>query len=131
MKAKRIYSLVILSLVLLFNPSINILDLLPDFIAYALLVFIIGDLAESIPYLAECKDALTKLAIITLIRIPAFLIMYSNMRYGSDIVPLFTLSFNVLEYVFIYGAVKNLFRAFSYLGERTDCVQKMRKLQTK
>ena len=121
MKIKNAYPLIILSLVFLFNPNINIIDLLPDFVAYALLVLVIGSFSATVPYLAECKEALIKLTLVTLIKVPAFVIMYSNMRVGSDIVPLFTLSFAVIECIFIYGAVRNLFLAISYLGERTDC----------
>ena len=121
MKSKRAYSLIILSLVFLCNPNINLLDILPDCIAYILLALVIGNSAQTIPYLAECKSAVLKLALLTLIKIPAFSVMYSNMKYGSDIVPLFTFSFAVLEFILLYGAVKNLFLAMSYIGERTDC----------
>ena len=121
MKSKRAYPLIILSLVFLFNPNINLIDILPDCIAYILLALVIGDLAQSIPYLAECKSAVLKLALVTLVKIPAFSVMYSNMKYGSDIVTLFTFSFAVLEFILIYTAVKNLFLALSYIGERTDC----------
>lgn len=121
MKIKRTYPLIILSLVFLFNPNMNLIDVLPDCIAYILFAIIIGDLAQTIPYLAECKGAVIKLALVTLIKIPAFSVMYSNMKYGSDIVPLFTFSFTVLEFILIYSAVKNLFLATSYIGERTDC----------
>ena len=121
MKSKRAYPLIILSLVFLFNPNINLIDILPDCIAYILLALAIGDLAQTIPYLAECKSAVLKLALVTLIKIPAFSVMYSNMKYGSDIITLFTFSFTVLEFILIYTAVKNLFLALSYIGERTDC----------
>jgi len=121
MKTKRPYPLIILSLVFLFNPNINLIDVMPDFIAYALLVLVIGKLSETVPYISECKDSLVKLTLVTLIKIPAFMVMYANMKYGSDIVSLFTLSFAVLELIFIYSAVKNLFLALSYIGERTDC----------
>ena len=120
-KIKQRYPLIILSLVLLFNPNINIIDVMPDFVAYMILALMIGGLASGVPYLAECKEALVKLTLITLIKIPAFVIMYSNMGSGSDIIPLFTLSFAVLECIFIYGALRNFFLAVSYLGERTDC----------
>ena len=121
MKINKRYPLVILSLVLLFNPSVNIIDVLPDCVAYVMLALLIGRFASGVPYLAECKEALVKLALITLIKIPAFVIMYSNMRFGSDIIPLFTLSFAVLECIFIYGALRSFFLAVAYLGERTDC----------
>ena len=121
MKIKQRYPLVILSLVLLFNPNVNIIDVMPDCAAYIILALLIGRFAAGVPYLAECKEALLRLALITLIKIPAFVIMYSNMKFGSDIIPLFTLSFAVLECIFIYGALRNFFLAVDYLAERTDC----------
>ncbi len=121
MQIKRKYPLIILSLVFLFNPSINIIDILPDFVAYAMLILVIGRFSDGVPYLDECKEALTKLTLVTFIKLPAFVIMYSNMKYGSDIIPLFTLSFAVLECIFIYSAVRSFFLSVSYLGERTDC----------
>ena len=121
MKRKGVYPLIIISLILLFNPSANILDILPDCIAYALLIYAIGQTDKTIPYLAECKGALIKLAVVTLVKIPAFFIMYANMKHGSDIVPLFTLSFAAVEIILVRIALKNLFLALSYIGERTDC----------
>ena len=121
MKIKRAYPLIILSLVFLFNPNINLIDVMPDCVAYILLVFAIGNLSQTVPYLFECKNALMKLALVTILKIPAFAVMYSNMQYGSDIVPLFTLSFAVIEALLLWSAVRNLFLALSYIGERTDC----------
>lgn len=118
---KVVFPLVILSLVFLFNPNANLIDVMPDFVAYVLFILVIGSLSESVPYLAECKGALIKLALVTLIKIPAFLVMYSNMVSGKDIVPLFTLVFAVLELILLYSAVENGFRALGYIGERTDC----------
>lgn len=121
MKSKRAYPLIILSLIFLFNPNINLIDILPDCVAYILFALVIADLGQTIPYLAECKSAVFKLALVTLIKIPAFSVMYTNMKSGSDIVTLFTFSFTTLEFILIYSAVKNLFLAMSYIGERTDC----------
>ncbi len=120
-KGKATYPLVILSLVFLFNPNVNLIDVLPDCAAYLLLILVIGTLSETVPYLAECKNALIKLALVTLIKIPAFFVMYSNMVSGKDIVPLFTLVFAVLEIILLYSAVENGFKALGYIGERTDC----------
>ena len=118
---KVVFPLVILSLVFLFNPNANLIDVLPDLVAYLLFILVIGSHSESVPYLAECRGALIKLALVTLIKIPAFTIMYSNMVSGKDIVPLFTLVFAVLELILLYSAVENGFRALGYIGERTDC----------
>ena len=120
-KAKRVYPLVILALIFLFNPNVNLIDVLPDCIAYILLILVIGAYAETVPYLAECKGAGIKLALVTLIKIPAFSVMSSNMASGKDIVPLFTLVFAVLEMILLYSMLDNGFKALEYIGERTDC----------
>ena len=119
-KAKNPGALIALSLVFLFNPNINILDLLPDFVAYLALISAIGSASEHVPYLQECKETLSKLAIISAVKIPAMLIMFSNMYTGRDIVPLFTLIFGVVEIIFLSPAINNGYAALCYLGERTD-----------
>ena len=120
-KIKNKYPLIALSLILLFNPSANIIDILPDCIAYVLLILAISGVHETVPYLKEARDAMVKLALLTSIKIPALAIMYANMGSGKDIVPLFTLVFVTLELVLLYSLVSNAYLALSYLGERTDC----------
>ena len=120
-KIKNKYPLITLSLILLFNPSANIVDVLPDCIAYILLILAIGGLSETVPYLKEAKDALVKLALLTVVKLPAFTVMYSNMSSGKDIVPLFTLVFVTLELILLYSLVSNVYLTLSYIGERTDC----------
>ena len=120
-KIKKAYPLIVIALIFLFNPSANLIDVLPDLVSYVLLIVAIGGLSETVPYLAECKSALVKLALVALIKLPAFTVMYSNMSFGKDIVPLFTLVFVTLELILLYSAVSNAYSALSYLGERTDC----------
>ena len=120
-RIKNAYPLITISLIFLFNPSANLIDILPDCIAYLLLILAIGSIHETVPYLRECKDALVKLCIVTLIKLPAFTVMYSNITSGKDIVPLFTLVFVTLELILLYSAVTNGYNALAYLGERTDC----------
>lgn len=120
-KIRNVYPLIAVALLFLFNPSANLIDILPDFVAYVLLILAIGSLNETVPYLAECKEALVKLALVTLIKIPAFTVMYSNIATGKDIIPLFTLVFVTLELILLFSAVTNGYNALAYLGERTDC----------
>ncbi len=114
------FPLIILSLAFLFNPNVNMIDILPDFVAYLILLRCMGLAPDIIPYLEECKDALRKLAILSIVKIPAMLIMFSNMYSGRDIVPLFTLSFSVIELIFLYSAISNGFKGLFYIGERTS-----------
>ena len=60
-KRRGVYPLIVISLLILFNPSANILDILPDCIAYAMLIYAIGGTDKTVPYLSECKGALVKL----------------------------------------------------------------------
>ena len=119
-KIKKAYPLIVVALIFLFNPNANLIDVLPDIASYVLLIVAIGNLTETVPYLAECKGALVKLSLVALVKIPAFTVMYSNMSFGKDIVPLFTLVFVTLELILLYSAVSNAYNALSYLGERTD-----------
>lgn len=120
-KIRNVYPLIVISLILLFNPNANLIDVFPDLVAYVLLIVAIGSRHEIVPYLAECKEALVKLALVSLIKIPAFTVMYSNIATGKDIIPLFTLVFVTLELILLYSAVTNGYNALTYLGERTDC----------
>ena len=119
-KSKHEGFLIALSLVLLSNPNINLIDFLPDCIAYLLLIYSIKGSINNIPYCAECKDALKKLALFTLIKVPAFFVMYSNLKYGRDIIPLFTLVFSAIELIYLVSAINNCYKMFGYIGERTD-----------
>lgn len=109
-----------LALLFLFNANFNLLDVLPDCISYILLIYVIGDASNIVPYLAECKSALGKLTLVSAIRVPTFFLMYRNLYTGSDIVPMFTLIFVTLESILLYSAIENGYKALSYLGERTD-----------
>ena len=120
-KVRNVYPLIIISLIFLFNPSANLIDVLPDLVAYVMLIIAIGGLYETVPYLAECRSALIKLALVSVVKIPAFSLMYSNIAAGKDIIPLFTLVFVTLELILLYSAVTNGYNALAYLGERTDC----------
>lgn len=121
-KIKRPGALILISLLCFANPSFNMIDIFPDFIACFLLWRLIGEAENIVPYLAEARAALKKLGIVTLLRIPAAIVMYLNMYTGRDIVPLFTLVFSALELIFLFGAISCGFSALFYLGERTEAV---------
>ena len=119
-KSRSGIALIITAIIFLANPYVNIVDILPDFVAYLLLLKVIGKSEDIVPYLAECKTALIRLTILTVIRLPASLIMISQLHTGRDIIPLFTTAFAALEAIFIFAAVTNAFKALYYLGERSS-----------
>ncbi len=111
---------ILLALFLIVIPNVNIVDLLPDFIGYIILYRAISGAALAVPYMHETKEALKKLIFVGLAKIPAFVIMVSNMHSGRDIVPLFTLVFCVIEAILLYTAVTSIFAGLFYVGGRTD-----------
>ena len=119
---KRFYSLLIFSLVLLINPNINVIDVMPDFIAWFILARLFERAADSAPYFDEARIAFKRLAWLNLAKIPAFLLIMfvrSQDTLDNNIYALMSLSFAIAEAIFIIPAVKNIFSALFHLGERT------------
>ncbi len=119
-KRKTAMPLIIIALIFLSNPNMNIIDILPDCLTYFILSRLIGRSSEIVPYLAECKESLNKLTLVTLIKIPAFMIMFANMRTGRDIITLFTFTFSVIEVILLCSAISYGFKGMNYLGERSE-----------
>ena len=70
-KTKNHYLRIGIALILLCNPNIHIIDILPDFIAYFLIFSVVCEAAGLSPHFAEARDAAKRLAILGLFKIPA------------------------------------------------------------
>ncbi len=112
--------LIFISLIILANPNFTTVDIFPDFIAYFIIATMANKFANLAPYFAEVREGCLKLGLITLIKLPAMVMMFSVMSSGRDIVPLMTLIFVVLELIVLYPALSNAFLALFYVGERSD-----------
>lgn len=121
-KGKSVSSLIAIALIFLCNPNVNVIDVLPDLVAYLLLLKAISGATDLVPYMAECRVAIKRLAVLSAVKIPAALVMLLNLHTGRDIIPMFTTVFAALEAIFIFSAVTNAFKALYYLGERGDAV---------
>ncbi len=120
---KKCCGMIIFCLVFLFNPTINLIDIMPDFIAWFLLAKIFERAADSAAYFEEARVSFLRLGWINLAKIPAFfLVAYlrSKNPMDSDILALASLVFATLEIIFIIPAVKNIFDAVFHVGERSD-----------
>ena len=124
MKKKRNYYLRIgTALVLLCNPNIHVIDVLPDFIAYFIIFSLISEAADLAPHFAQARDSAKKLALLGLFKIPAaFLILVarSNNTMDSNLIPTFAIVFAVFEMIFGYVFLYHISEALFYLGERSD-----------
>ncbi len=115
--------LFILALAMLFNPNINILDLLPDFIGYLIIARLLVHAARRVPFFEEARLGFLKLSLLSFAKYPAFVFMImvrsKSNTSDNDIIALFSLVFAIAEVLLSLGAVGNLFSGLSYLGERT------------
>lgn len=115
-------ALIVFILLMLFNANIRTIDLLPDFIAYIIILKLITRVNLRAPYFEEVGEAVKHLLLLSIFKIPAqFLVAFvqsHNVR-DNDIVALTTLIFSVLESIFVIKAIKYLFDALFYVGQRT------------
>ena len=114
---------IILALIFLANPNIHIIDILPDFFSYIIIVRALSYAKDRAPYFEEAITDFKRLAVLSMLKLPALLIQ-TKVRSGNigenDILALFAFTFGVVELVWLISAVRHLFDAFYYLGERSD-----------
>ena len=121
--------LIFLSLLLLINPSVQVVDIFPDFIAYFIIINRLSYATDRAPYFAEAKSALSKLMLISLLKLPAYFVVVfarSGNVGDTDIYALFAFSFAFVEAIFSLVAIYYLFEGAFYLGQRTEAVSLIR-----
>lgn len=119
----RAYTGIIVALVFLFNPNISVIDILPDFVAYFILARTFLLASDCAPYFEEARVAFKRLGWLSFGKIFGLALMFIVKRGNSadnDIVTLITLVFAICEVILTFSAIKNLFAAFFYLGNRTN-----------
>ena len=112
---------VILAAFFLFNPPINLIDILPDFVGYLLLLVAIKNATVVFPHFDEAYRGFEKMFWITLLKLPALLVMLSVIRLNSSeraMITVFALAFAVLEFIFALSAFRSFFAALTHLGGR-------------
>lgn len=109
--------------IFLFNPNINIIDLLPDFIGYLFIIAAISRAADLNLHLAEAKQLFKKLVYINLSRIPAVFLMLwitTNKVDERTSVLVLTFAYGVVELIYLIRAFGQLFEGIVYIGTRYD-----------
>ncbi len=111
------FSLVTAGLFFLFNPTINVVDPLPDFIGYLLIVIGLTKTASVAGKIDTARDQFWKLFLITLVKmLSALFIPFTDDTFTLVLV----FSFAVVELMFIYSAFSALFEGIGYTGIRYD-----------
>lgn len=107
-----------LSLIFLFNPNINIIDVLPDFIGYILLYVTLTNLADLNETVAGARATFQKLIFIDASKLLALMwvfgISVATERNASLL--LWSFIFGALELLFAVPAFIKLFRGIGELG---------------
>ena len=122
-KRKNHYMRILFALILLFNPNINLVDILPDFIAYFLIFSVISEAKDLAPHFSQAAEATKKLAILCLAKIPASfitLVARSHNTQDANLIPTFALIFAVFEMILGYSLIYHASEGLFYLGERSD-----------
>ena len=115
---------------ILANPNISLLDIVPDAIAYVLLLYSLRHVSTFAPYMGEAAEGFRKMLYISLIKVPALFIMLT-MAMQRVTITVFSLTFAALELLFLLPAVRNLFEGFFYLGARFGCEAAIRETPRK
>ena len=114
----------LVGLFLLFTPSINLFDLLPDFIGCTLILSALFDAAEVLPYFGELREKLKTYFWVSLSRYPALFAMmsiYSGDSSQRSIIAVFAVGYAIVDLICLIPAVGYFWEAFFYFGERFDC----------
>lgn len=107
--------------ILLFNPFFSTLDVLPDAIAWLLVLFALSGVAEFVPHFDTAQTHAKKLLLITAIKLPSYF-MVSAFVAGDDrqriLFTLVCFSFTVVEMIWLLPFFREFFAGMDYLSER-------------
>lgn len=121
--SKKKIGRIALGLVFLFNPSITVVDLIPDFIGCLLILSGLGALRDLSDSMEEARKNFLRLFWISLSHIPAFVLMIlisANFVSEKTSILVFSFVYAVVEFVLINNAITSLIDGFVYVGERYD-----------
>lgn len=107
--------------IFLFNPNVNLLDVLPDFIGYLLIYRALSGIDELVPHFDTARRGFLKLFWIALAKLPAYFIMAALVGDSTDArvtITLFALCFGIVEIIFSFSAIAELFEGIYYLRAR-------------
>lgn len=112
------FGYIIASFFFLFNPDINIIDVLPDAFGYILMCAGLTQLSFINPSLEEAGEKFKKMIFVSLGKFAAVVLLFGlfNERERPYGFLLFAFSFLVLDLIFLIPAVKALFEGIVYLA---------------
>ena len=104
---------IISGMVFLFNPFINVIDVLPDFIGYLLILHGMSKMADIEAKMAEAKRRMTHALALSLCRFAVMMLSFFA-KFDSTLTLVFVFSFAVLEVFFVLPAFRSFFDGLEY-----------------
>lgn len=106
------------SFVFMFNPNINIVDVLPDFIGYIILCMALTPLGDMNEYISDALTSFKRMIFVDAGKVLAYTWVFGlsvSSEYNSSLM-LWSFVFGVLEIIFVVPAYANLFKGLTSLG---------------
>lgn len=107
------FGLILAGFILLFNPVIHVVDIIPDAIGFFMIAAGLSKTSCFVTKLSDARDAFLKLAFLEVIKF--FSIVFVPYTSGSALV-LMAFAFSVLELILFIPALNHLFEGISFAG---------------
>lgn len=127
-----------LALIFLFNPNVTVVDVLPDFIGYALLCAGLGQLGDVHESIGGAVSVFRKMILVDAAKLISILWIFGMTvpAERSSSILLWTFVFGILEMILLIPAYKKLFHGITELGyfypntsifneKKTDQIQRL------
>lgn len=111
------YSYLIAAFVFLFNPCINVVDILPDFFGYIFLMKGLSKWADLCPNISDAMAGIGRLRWFMLIKMLSMVLVP---LVDDTYVLIFVFSFGVIELIYALPAASRIFDGLEYFGTRFD-----------
>ncbi len=115
----------------LFNPTISVVDVLPDFIGYVLLYFGLRKLGDLNDHIDNAISYVKKIMIVSIAQLMSVIVLFGFITEQEKPTSylLFSFTVSVFEIVFLSRLFSEFFNGIVYLGSRngaTDILEKKR-----
>lgn len=112
------YSYIIAAFIFLFNPCINVVDILPDFFGYVFLMKGLSKWADLCPNIADAMASIGRLRWFMLLKMFSMILVP---LVDDTYVLVFVFSFGIIELMYALPSAARIFDGLEYFGTRFDC----------
>ncbi len=112
------YKALILGLLFLANPQMNIIDVFPDAIGFALIIYALSPLVKLSPSIEEAQLNAKKLCLLSIGKMGAVFVLYSIAAEEKTFFLLFTFCFTLFESLYLSRFFSFMFAGTEYVNSR-------------